>query len=99
MALRRYDREVAKAWRQIKKPFPFTVDVLEYGGYSDIDEKDHYFVSFQIYESELLQWGDKQLLQAMDYLTLCKNVVESYGIRCVLFREEGSPPQKTRKGK
>lgn len=86
----RYDKTVAKAWRQIKKPFKFTVDVQEYD--QPTHETHKYFVQLVVYSDEIQEFSEIQRMQIMEYLYMCKNVIESYGIVCILGGVDGSPP-------
>lgn len=91
-----YDANVAKAWRAIKKPFKFTVDVQVY------DQPQHetlkYFVQLVVYSDEIHEFNENQRLQIMEYLVLCQSMIESYGIKCFLGGIEGSPPKLSGKG-
>jgi len=91
---RRYDREVAQAWRVIKAPARFTVDVVEFNV-----GKPEYFVQLRVYSSEIEPMNDPMRVKVMEYLALCQKVIYSYGIKCDLAGVEGSPAILPGKGK
>lgn len=95
---RKYDVEVQKAWKSLKKPVRFVIDIREYNE-NTLQPDAVYFVQMCVYEDEFTQMSDKDRLKSTEYLSLVQNVIESYGIRCVLGLLPGSPPQITSKGK
>jgi hypothetical protein len=89
LSSRTYGRDVAKAWRVLKKPFTFTVDIAEYNV-----GKREYFVDIQVYEDEIMQYNEAQRAQIMEYLFTVRDVVYSYGIECGISGVTGSPTRR-----
>lgn len=81
--MKNYDRAVAKAFREAKKPFPFIVDVVQHPDY----------VELRVYENEILGLSDMQRLQVMEYLTLAQSIIETFQIKVHLGGAEGDPPR------
>jgi hypothetical protein len=94
----RYNKDVARAWRQVKKPFRFTVDVNVYDQPGHENPNYRYFVELVVYSTEIEEFNENQRLMIMEYLTLCQSVIESYGIKCFLGGVEGPPPTLPGKG-
>jgi hypothetical protein len=80
--MKNYDRVVARALRQIKKPFPFSMDIVQHPSY----------VELRVYENQIMGMGDMNRLKVMEYLTAVQDIVSSYGIRCELGGAAGDPP-------
>lgn len=91
----RYGPVVAAAWRKIKKPYRFTVDVVvhDQGMY---DGTYIYYVELRVYENEILAYNEIQRMEIMQYLLDCQNMIQSYNIRCELGGAPGDPPQPRR---
>jgi hypothetical protein len=94
----RYNKEVAKAWREVKKPYRFTVDVNVYDQPGHENPDYRYFVELVVYSDEIQEFSEMQRLRIMEYLVLCQSVIESYGIKCFLGGVEGPPPILPGKG-
>jgi hypothetical protein len=88
----KYDRTVAGQVREIPKKFKFTMDIVEHDY-----ENSEYWVELRVYDTEVLAMNDEKWLAALDYLHKVRNVVQLFGIKCVLGGVAGDPPQKSQK--
>jgi hypothetical protein len=68
-----YNVEMAKAIRKIKKP----VKSLQL----DIKAMPDW-IALVVYEENIMQYEIDKRADIMEYLILCKNLIESYGVRC-----------------
>jgi hypothetical protein len=92
-----YGPVVAEAWRKIKKPYKFTVDVVVHDQrHLTTDDGIKYFVELRVYENELLAFNEAKTIEIMEYLSLCQNMIQSYNIECILGGVAGDPPQPRR---
>ena len=74
-----YSKEVQKAIRQIKSPYPkLKVSVVEYPG----------MLSLRIYESNITEFSPMEHITIMEYLHTMKAIIESFGIKCDLAGDE-----------
>ena len=68
-----YNVDMAKAIRKIKKP----VKDLKL----DIKAMPDW-IALVIYEDNVMQYDETRRGDIMEYLLLCKQLIESYGVRC-----------------
>ena len=64
---------MAKAIRQIKMP----VRDLK----MDVRARPNY-LALTVYEENIMEYNESKRMQIMEYLVLCKQLIESYGVRC-----------------
>lgn len=76
-----YTQEMAAAWKEIKKPFPFTVDII---GNANC-------LSVCIYEDEIVKMNDSERLKVMNYLNDVRVVLESFGVDIAIEGMPGGP--------
>lgn len=77
---------MAKAIRKIKVPVKhFKMDVRGRPNY----------LALTVYEDNIMEYTESQRMQVMEYLVLCKQLIESYGVRCEI---EGIKHAKSKKG-
>lgn len=76
-----YDKNVGRIFRETKKPFPFTVDIIE----------NNDFLVLAIYEDEIVHLADNNREAVFMWLMRVKNSIEEYGVRCELTGLKGSP--------
>ena len=69
-----YNKEVAKAIREVKRPCEFSLDVVAYPE----------FLTLRVKEAEIMAMNDMNQLNVMEYLQKVRLIVESFGIRCEL---------------
>jgi hypothetical protein len=68
-----YNKNMAKAIRQIKKPFPgIVIDIAEYPE----------FLTIRMYEDNIMSFDINQRVLITDYISLVRKMIESYGVRC-----------------
>jgi hypothetical protein len=68
-----YNIEMAKALRQVKAPVKdLTLDVKARPNY----------LALTVYEEEVMKYDETRRGDIMEYLILCKQLIESYGVRC-----------------
>ena len=68
-----YNVDMAKALRQVKKP----VKDLKL----DIKAMPDW-IGLVVYEDNIMQYDIDKRADIMEYLILCKKLIESYGVRC-----------------
>jgi hypothetical protein len=68
-----YNIEMAKAIRKIKRP---TKDLK-----MDVRARPNY-LALTVYEDNIMEYSESKRMQVMEYLLLCKQLIESYGVRC-----------------
>jgi hypothetical protein len=68
-----YNVEMAKAIRGVKKP----VKHLRL----DVRARPNY-LALTVYEENIMEYNESKRMQIMEYLVLCKQLIESYGVRC-----------------
>ena len=68
-----YNIEMARALRKIKKP----VKDLKL----DVRARPNY-LALTVYEENVMQYEIDKRADIMEYLLLCKQLLESYGVRC-----------------
>ena len=74
-----YTKEMAIKIRELKKPVEnLKMDVVKYPD----------FLALRIYEDNFKQYDGSIKERVIEYITLVKNIIESYGVRCEL---EGKP--------
>jgi hypothetical protein len=76
-----YTAEMAKAWREIKKPLAFTVDII---GNANC-------LSVCIYESEIVKMNDMERLKVMNYLNEVANTLQAFGVDIAIEGMPGGP--------
>ena len=78
----KYSKDIAQALRNVKKPFPeLKISVLEYPD----------FLQINVFENQIMGLDDNQRGAVFDYLIICRNVVQSYGVQCELGGLKGDP--------
>lgn len=78
----KYSKDIAQALRNVKKPFPeLRISVLEYPD----------FLQINVFENQIMGLDDNQRGAVFDYLIVCRNVVQSYGVQCELGGLKGDP--------
>jgi hypothetical protein len=70
-----------KAVHQIKKPSMLLMDIVMYPQ----------FLALRLYEDNFLQFEGTKKEMVIDYVGKVKQLLESYGVRCVL---EGKPSER-----
>lgn len=68
-----YNVNMAKAIRQIKMP----VKDLK----MDVRARPNY-LALTVYEENIMEYNESKRMQIMEYLVMCKQLIESYGVRC-----------------
>ena len=68
-----YNIEMAKKLREIKMP----VKDLK----MDVRARPNY-LALTVYEDNIMQYGIDKRTDIMEYLLLCRELIESYGVRC-----------------
>ena len=68
-----YNLEMAKAIRKIKRP---AKDLK-----MDVRARPNY-LALTVYEDNIMEYNESKRMQVMEYLILCKQLIESYGVRC-----------------
>ena len=81
-----YNVEMAKKLREIKKP----VKDLKL----DVRARPNY-LALTVYEDNIMQYDINKRSDIMEYLLLCRQLIESYGVRCEI---EGIKYAKGKKG-
>ena len=68
-----YNYDMAKAIRKIKVPVRhFKMDVRARPNY----------LALTVYEENIMEYEENKRMQIMEYLIMCKQLIESYGVRC-----------------
>ena len=70
-----------KAVHQVKKPSMLLMDIVMYPE----------FLALRLYEDNFLQFEGTKKEMVIDYVGKVKQLLESYGVRCVL---EGKPSER-----
>jgi hypothetical protein len=81
-----YNVEMAKALRKVKMP----VKDLK----MDVRARPNY-LALTVYEEDVMQYEIDKRADIMEYLLLCKQLIESYGVRCEI---EGIKYANSKKG-
>jgi hypothetical protein len=68
-----YNVEMAKAIRKIKVP----VKRLK----MDVRARPNY-LALTVYEDNIMEYNESKRMQIMEYLVLCRQLIESYGVPC-----------------
>lgn len=68
-----YNVEMARKLREIKKP----VKSLKL----DVRARPNY-LALTVYEENIMQYDINKRADIMEYLLLCRQLIESYGVRC-----------------
>jgi hypothetical protein len=76
-----YNAEMARDMRKIKKPFPFTVDIVE----------NLNCLSLVIYESEITKFNDVERLKVIQYLYDVEALFNSFGVEVAIEGVAGGP--------
>lgn len=69
----RYDIEMAKAVRRIKKPVKGLV--MDIRGLPD-------FLAVSVYEENIMEYNETQRMAIMEYLIVVRDLIRSYGVPC-----------------
>lgn len=77
-----YNLEMAKALRQVMCPVKDLV--------MDIKMRPNY-VALVVYESNIMMYDETRRGDIMEYLLMCRNVIQSYGTRCEIEGAKGAP--------
>lgn len=77
----KYTPEMAAAVRKVKKPYRFTLAIVEHSN----------AFTLRVYEDEIMRFTDKERLFIMKYLVDVKEVLESFGVGCELEGAKGGP--------
>lgn len=78
-----YDKTIANTIKQHKKPYPFTLDLVEFPE----------FLNLTVYEDEIAEFEDEQRAAIMAYLQKVRLAVMQLGVRCEIGGLPGSPPK------
>jgi hypothetical protein len=81
-----YNLEMAKAIRNVKIP----VKNLK----MDVRARPNY-LALTVYEENIMEYNESKRMQIMEYLLLCRQLIESYGVRCEI---EGIKYANSKKG-
>ena len=81
-----YNLDMAKALRNVKMP----VKKLK----MDVRARPNY-LALTVYEEDIMQYDIDKRADIMEYLILCKQLIESYGVRCEI---EGVKYASSKKG-
>lgn len=73
MAKIRYDIDMAKAVRRVKKPVRGLV--MDIRGLPE-------FLCVSVYEENIMEYSDSQREAIMEYLIMVREVIRSYGVPC-----------------
>ena len=68
-----YNLEMAKAIRKVKMPVK--------GLKMDVRARPNY-LALTVYEENIMEYDEMKRMEIMEYLVLCKKLIESYGVRC-----------------
>jgi len=79
----KYNKDIARAIRQIPKPYGIRTDMVEHPD----------FLEIRIYENEIMTFEENQRVVIMDYLLKVRDVVQLSGVRCELMGVAGDPPR------
>lgn len=79
-----YTEAAAAAWKSIRKPWPFTLDVVQHS----------HSLSLRIYESEFKNLTGAQYADATDYLNEVKHTLEASGEIVFIEGVKGVPPRR-----
>ena len=80
-----YNVDMAKSIRKIKMP----VKDLK----MDVRARPNY-LALTVYEENIMEYNESKRMQIMEYLLLCKQLIESYGVPCEI---EGIKYAKSKK--
>jgi hypothetical protein len=80
-----YNVEMARALRKVRRP----VKNLK----MDVRARPNY-LALTVYEEDVMQYEIDKRADIMDYLLLCKQLIESFGVRCEI---EGIKYAKSKK--
>ena len=80
-----YNYDMAKAIRKVKMP----VKDLK----MDVRARPNY-LALTVYEEDVMQYDVDKRADIMEYLLLCKQLIESYGVRCEIEGIKYVPKQK-----
>ena len=79
-----YNLDMAKALRNVKKP--------PVGFVMDIKMRPNY-VALVVYENNIMEFDDTRRGDIMEYLLMCRDVIQSYGTRCEIEGAKGAIPK------
>lgn len=81
-----YNLDMAKAIRKIRKPVKDLV--------LDIKARPNY-LALTVYENNIMQYDETKRGDIMEYLLLCKQLIESYGVPCEIEGAKGDPQKES----
>jgi hypothetical protein len=81
-----YNVAMAKAIRNVKMP----VKHLK----MDVRARPNY-LALTVYEDNIMEYEESKRMQIMEYLVLCKQLIESYGVRCEIEGIKHAKPKKS----
>ena len=68
-----YNIDMAKAIRKIKVPVK--------GFKMDVRARPNY-LALTVYEENVMEYNESKRMQIMEYLVMCRELIESYGVPC-----------------
>lgn len=75
MAKITYTVEMAKKLRELKPPVKNLI--------LDVRARPNY-LALTVYESNIMEYNESQRMQIMEYLLMCRQLIQSYGTPCEL---------------
>ena len=79
----RYDKQVAKAIRQIPKPVRYTLDIVDHNEY----------IEARVYKNEIFSLSEVKQGDVMKHLSDVKAVLDSFGVKVWFNGVDGDPPK------
>jgi|694.fasta_scaffold15346_27 hypothetical protein len=68
-----YTKEMAKAVREIKAPYKnVRLDIMKRPNY----------IALVIHENNIMEFGQEQRMNIMEYLLKVRSMIQSFGVRC-----------------
>ena len=68
-----YTKEMAKAIREIKAPYP--------GIKMDIRKRPNY-IAITIHEDNIMEFSEEKRVNIMEYLLKIRSMIQNFGVRC-----------------
>jgi hypothetical protein len=68
-----YTKEMAKSIREIKQPYKnIKLDIMKRPNY----------IALVIHENNIMEFGQEQRMNIMEYLLKVRSMIQSFGVRC-----------------